>query len=103
MVKDMENKKTEKAEILHRLAGGIASLEFYKDRGHIVAFRSKGAIVFFEWDYFKKIFEEFELIIKARTSDSVIKCPYCGYTSKSRHGLKTHIGMVHVTKKEGDQ
>lgn len=98
----MENKQTEKGEILHKLAGGIATLEFYKDRGHIVAFRAGSKIVFFEWDYFKKIYEEFALIIKARTSDSVIKCPYCGFTSDNRHGLKTHIGMVHKPEKKGE-
>lgn len=95
----MEEKN--KAEILHKMAGGIATLEFYKDKGHIVAFRAKDKIVFFEWSYFKKMFEEFELIVKARTSDSVIKCPYCNYVSESRHGLKTHMGMVHKSETEG--
>lgn len=101
MVKDMEEKKKSHGEILHKMAGGMATLEFYKDRGHIVAFRSKGKIIFFEWEYFEKMYEEFQLIIKARTSDSVIKCPYCNYVSESRHGLKTHMGMVHKSETEG--
>jgi len=101
MVKDMAENTKQHGEILLKMAGGIATLEFYKDRGHIVAFRAKGSIVFFEWDYFVKMFDDFKLIVKARTSDSVIKCPYCNYVSESRHGLKTHIGMVHKPEKKG--
>lgn len=65
MTEQKNDEESKKAKILSKLSGGTATLEHYKDRGYIVAFRGTKNIIWYTWDEFMRIVEEFKLIYDA--------------------------------------
>lgn len=68
-------KKKTNGEILHRGLAGRVTLEFYKERGHIIAFRGNKEIFWAEFSEFSKLFNEFEEIVTVRTKKPTITKP----------------------------
>lgn len=69
----MENKAQQKpvvdqkAELLCKMANGHVRLEFYKEKGHVVSVIGSKNIIWFTWEEFQKIYDEFSQIVGLRT------------------------------------
>lgn len=69
----MENNKAQKpvvdqkAEVLSKMANGHVRLEFYKEKGHVVSVIGSKNIIWFTWEEFQKIYDEFSQIVELRT------------------------------------